>query len=97
MAAAIFDIGDVARIQTVITTSAGVLIDPSEVLLYLAQPSGTVGTYTYSAGAVQRQSAGTFYYNGTVTQAGYHNVRWVGTGAADFGDQSRFFVRTRNT
>ena len=95
--AAVFDIGDVVRIQTVITDSGGPLVDPSEVLLYLAPPSGSVGTYTYSSGSVIRQSLGTFYYNGTVATSGYHNVRWVGTGAADFGDQSRYFVRTRNT
>ena len=95
--AAIFDIGDVAYIQTVVTNSVGSVVDPSEVLLYLAPPTGAVGTYTLSAGQVGHPSTGTFYYNGTVTQAGYHNVRWVGTGAADFGDQSRYFVRRRNT
>ena len=91
-----FDIGDVVRIQVVVTTSAGVLVDPTEVSLYLHPPTGAVGTYTYSAGQVQRQSLGTFYYNGTVTASGYYNTRWVGTGAADFGDQSRYFVRQTN-
>jgi hypothetical protein len=95
--AAVFDIGDVAYIQCVVTNSGGTLIDPSEVILYLAPPSGAVGTYSYSSGSVTRQSAGTFSYNGTVTQSGYHNVRWVGTGAANFGDQSRFFARETNT
>lgn len=95
--AASFDIGDVVLIQTVVTTSAGVLVNPSEVLLYLAPPGGAVGTYTLSAGQVSNPSVGTFRYNGTVTSAGYHNVRWVGTGAADFADQSRYFARTRNT
>ena len=95
--AASFDVGDVARIQTVVTNSGGTLVDPSEVLLYLAPPTGSVGTYTYSGGAVQKQSTGTYYYNGTVTAAGYWNVRWVGTGAADFADQSRYFARTINT
>jgi hypothetical protein len=95
--AAVFDIGDVAGIQTVVKNAGGTLINPSEVLLYLAPPSGAVGTYTLSGGQVANPSTGTFSYNGTVTQAGYHNVRWVGTGAADFGDQSRFFARTKNT
>ena len=91
-----FDIGDVAYIQTVVTNSGGTVVDPSEVLLYLSPPSGAVGTYTLSGGQVGHPSTGTFYYNGTVTAAGYWNVQWVGTGAADFGDQSRFFARTRN-
>lgn len=93
---AVFDIGDVVRIQAVVTDSAGTLVDPSEVLLYLHQPSGSVGTFSYSAAQVQKQSQGTYYYNGTVTQSGYYNVRWLGTGAADFGDQSRYFVRQIN-
>lgn len=95
--AAVFDIGDVAYIQTVVTNAGGTLINPSEVLLYLAPPAGSVGTYTLSTGAIVSPSTGTFGYNSTITQAGWHNVRWVGTGAADFGDQSRFFVRTNNT
>jgi hypothetical protein len=94
--AASFDIGDVVRIQTVVTNAGGTLVDPSETILYLHIPSGSVGTYTYSGGAVQKQSQGTYYYNGTVTESGYHNARWVGTGAADFGDQSRYFVRQTN-
>lgn len=95
--AAAFDIGDVAYIQTVVTNSGGTVVDPSEVLLYLAQPSGAVGTYALSAGQIAHPSVGTFSYNGTVTESGYWNVRWVGTGAADFGDQSRYFARQRNT
>ena len=95
--AAIFDVGDVAYIQCVVTNSGGTLIDPTEVLLYLAPPSGAVGTYAYSLGQVSRPSVGTFSYNGTVTASGYWNVRWLGTGAADFGDQSRYFARRVNT
>lgn len=95
--AAVFDLGDVVRIQTVVTDSAGTLVDPSEVLLYLHMPSGSVGTFAYSLGQVQKQSTGTYYYNGTSTQSGYWNTRWLGTGAADFGDQSRYFVRQINT
>jgi hypothetical protein len=91
-----FDIGDVVRIQTVVTNAGGTLVDPTEVLLYLHIPSGSVGTYTYSGGAVQKQSQGTYYYNGTVTESGYWNTRWVGTGAADFADQSRYFAREIN-
>ncbi len=91
-----FDIGDVVYIQTVVTNSGGTLINPTEVLLYLAPPSGAVGTYTLSGGQVSNPSVGTFTYNGTVTSAGYWNVRWVGTGAADFGDQARYFARQNN-
>ncbi len=91
------DIGDVVSIQNVFTTAAGALVDPTEIILYLAPPSGAVGTYTYSAAQITRQSAGSYSYNGTVTQAGYHNIRWVGTGAAVAAEQSRYFARGTNT
>lgn len=91
------DVGDVAYIQNVFTNSTGGTVDPSEVILYLSPPSGSVGTYTYSAGSITRQSQGTYYYNGTVTTAGYWNVRWVGTGAAVAASQDRFFARGTNT
>lgn len=91
------DIGDVAVIQTVFTTSAGATVDPSEVILYLKTPSGTVGTYTRSAAQVSNPAVGTYRYNGTITESGYWSVRWVGTGAAVAADQSRFFARSVNT
>ena len=95
--AASFDVGDVAYIQTIVTNSGGTVVDPSEVLLYLAPPTGSVGTFSLSGGHIGHPGTGTFYYNGTVTVAGYWNVRWVGTGAADFADQSRYFARGINT
>ena len=91
------DVGDVVRIQNVFTDASGGTVDPTEVILYLAPPSGAVGTYKYSASEVTRQSQGSFYYNGTITASGYWNVRWVGTGAAVAAEQSRFFANEVNT
>lgn len=91
------DVGDIVYIQNVFTNSTGGTVDPSEVILYLADPSGSVGTYKYSAAEVSRQSQGSYYYNGTITQAGYWSVRWRGTGAAVAAEQSRFFAREVNT
>lgn len=91
------DVGDVVRIQNVFTNSTGGTVDPSEVILYLAPPTGAVGTYKYSAAEVQKQSQGSYYYNGTVTTNGYWSVRWVGTGAAVAAAQDRFFAREINT
>jgi hypothetical protein len=91
------DVGDVVYIQNVFTNSAGGTVDPSEVILYLAPPTGAVGTYKYSAAEVTRQSQGTYYYNGTATMPGNWNARWVGTGAAVAAAQSRYFVRETNT
>lgn len=92
------DVGDVVRIQNVFTNASGGTVDPSEVILYLGTPNGAaVGTYTYSGGAVQKQSQGSYYYNGTVDASGYWNVRWVGTGAVVAAAQDRFFAREINT
>lgn len=91
------DVGDVVYHQIVFTNASGGTVDPTEVILYLAPPSGAVGMYKYSLAEVTRQSQGTFYYNGTVTVSGYHNVRWVGTGAAVAAEQSTFFARGTNT
>lgn len=91
------DVGDVIRIQNVFTDASGGTVDPSEVILYLGVPTGSVGTYSYSGGAVQRQAQGSYYYNGTVDASGYWAVRWLGTGAAVAAAQDRFFAREVNT
>lgn len=91
------DVGDVVRIQNVFTNASGGTVDPSEVILYLQSPAGAVGTYKYSMAELSRQSQGTYYYNGTVALAGYHNIRWQGTGAAVAAAQDRFFAREINT
>ena len=91
------DVGAVIAHQMVFTNSSGGTVDPSEVILYLAPPTGAVGTYTYSGGNVTRLAQGSYSYNGTVTQAGYHNIRWLGTGAAVAAEQRRFFARSTNT
>ena len=90
------DVGDVAYIVCTFTNAGGTLIDPTTITLYLQQPTGSVGTYTYAGGDDTRPAAGTYTYNGTATEAGYWDVRWVGTGAADFADQSRYFAREIN-
>lgn len=91
------DVGDVVTSQMIFANSAGAAVDPSSVTLYLKDPSGAVGTYTYASGSVARTAQGTYTYNGTVTQAGYYNVRWVGTGAANAAEQTRYFARSVNT
>lgn len=92
------DVGDVARIKTVfVDADTGATVDPTTVVLYLQPPTGAVGTYTYAGGDVTRQSQGTYYYNGTVTQPGWWEARYVATGAAVAAEQSRFFCRGTNT
>jgi hypothetical protein len=91
------DVGDVPQIKVVWTTAAGVAVDPTTITLYLRVPSGSVGTYTYASGSVAKLSTGTYTYNGTVTQAGYHNVRWVADGSAVAAQQDRYYAREVNT
>lgn len=96
--ATVYDVGDAPYIVGTFTNSGGTLIDPSTVTLYLKQPSGSVGTYTYGAGgSVTRIGTGTYSYTGTATEAGYWNIRWVGAGTALAALQDRYFVRQVNT
>ena len=90
------DIGDVPYIVCTFTNAGGTLIDPTTITLYLQQPSGSVGTYTYASGSVIRAAAGSYTFNGTATEAGYWDVRWVGAGAAVAAQQGRYFVRSTN-
>ena len=70
--------------------------DPTTITLYLENPSGTIGTYTYANGDVVRPASGTYTFNGTATEAGYWRARWVGDGAAIAAQQGRYFVREVN-
>ena len=91
------DVGDVPYIVCTFTDSAGTVIDPTTITLYLEKPSGSVGTYDYASGSVAKLSTGTYTFNGTATEAGNWNVRWVGDGAAIAAQQGRYFVREVNT
>jgi hypothetical protein len=90
------DVGDVAAIVCTFSNAGGTLIDPTTITLYLQQPSGSVGTYTAASGSVTTPAPGTYTFNGTATEAGYWNARWVGDGAAVAAQQGRFFVRSTN-
>jgi hypothetical protein len=87
------DIGDVALIKCIFTNTSGAAIDPTTITLYLTQPSGSIGTYTYANGDIAKLSTGTYTYNGTAGLAGYYTGRWVGDGAAVAAERSRYFVR----
>ena len=91
------DVGDVPYIQVIFTNAGGTAIDPTTITLYLEKPTGSVGTYTYASGSIARAAAGSYTYNGTATEAGYWNCRWVGDGAAVAAQQGRYFVRSINT
>jgi PKD repeat protein len=91
------DVGDVAYIVCTFTNAGGTLVAPTTITLYLQQPSGSVGTYTAASGSVASPATGTYTFNGTATEAGYWDVRWVGDGAAVAAQQGRYFVRSINT
>ena len=87
------DIGDVARLgnpsqattAAAFTTLAGTATDPTAVTLEILQPDGTRLEYGWpSAGAdgmLTRESAGRFYTDLLLTQAGTYRWRLAGTGA----------------
>ncbi len=88
-----YDIGDRARLTATVTTSGGVAADPTEVTFKVQDPSGNETTYLYSNGAVTRTSAGVYYVEVTLDEAGTWYYRANGTGAVIAADEEFLYVR----
>jgi hypothetical protein len=85
--------GSTVRISTATAfTVGGVATDPTTVTLKIEEPDGTEVSYTYAAAQITRASAGSYYKDVTVDQAGTHTYRWVGTGAVAAVDEDSFYV-----
>lgn len=88
-----YDIGDRVRMTATVVTSGGVAADPTEVTFKVQDPSGNEATYLYSMGLVTRTSAGVYYLEVTVDEAGTWYYRANGTGAVIAADEEYFYVR----
>lgn len=90
--------GDVERVSTNpgFKNSAGTLTDPTTVVLkWRVGPDGAVTTWTYLTDAqIVRGSVGLYRADITVTAAGLHYFRWVGTGAVVAAEEGTFSVGT---
>ena len=89
-----YDIGDVVRLTTAITTTAtGAAVDPTGLAVILRTPAKNT-TYTYGVDVeVVKDSVGNYHLDHTTTLAGRHVYRWVATGTAAAASENQFRVR----
>ncbi len=88
-----YDIGDVAVLRGVFTTSAGAAVDPTAVRVFVKAPDGTETIYTYGVDlGVIKDSTGAYHFNLALTEKGSWFYRWVGTGAAVAAGESHLKV-----
>jgi hypothetical protein len=73
----------------VVKTHAGVLIDPTTLVLKVQTPDGSVVDISSS---VVRNSTGNYQANYLPTQVGLHMYEWVGTGIVQVSGHNQFIV-----
>lgn len=89
----LYNIGDLLRLKATFKDLSDVVADPTNVVLKVKNPSGTVTTYNYP-GTITRESTGVYYYDFAVTVSGVHYFNWAGTGAYTAADENSFSVVT---
>lgn len=91
-----YDIGDMKRCSVAITSIAGVAADPTAVVLIIREPDGTEVTKNYPTPAdLTKDSTGNYHYDYTITKAGRHVERWVGTGSVVVAERVEFWARAK--
>lgn len=90
----VYDVGDVVRV-TITFAVNGTATDPTTVTLSVKEPDGTVTSYSYAGGTVQKSTTGVYYKDLTIDASGTWTYRWVGTGTAATAEENQFLVRTQ--
>lgn len=89
---AVYQIGDILRLQVAFTDANDAAVDPTTVTLSVLEPDGTESSYTYGAAQVVKSATGTYYYDLSVDQAGRHYYRWSAGGAYVAVDEGSFHI-----
>lgn len=89
-----YDIGDVARLSVAFANSAGAATDPTTVTLKLELPDGTEKTLTYALAEITKDSTGNYHYDHTITLAGRHTYKYLGTGTVVAAEEAAFVVKS---
>lgn len=87
---ATLDIGDTTELLFTTTSPQGSPANPTNVVLTITLPDGTVVTPTITNPPAQ---TGSFLYDYVTTQAGRHQVHWLATGAVNEAFNDVFDVR----
>lgn len=93
-----YDVGDMVRLGAAFTDPAngGAPIDPTAVTLVTRDPAGEETSTSYGAGAIIRDSVGTYHADVSADLAGTWQYRWYSTGAGQAAAQGYFVVRDKN-
>lgn len=84
--------GDLVRITGTFADAAGTPLDPTAVLFQVKDPAGVTTLYTYGSSAIVRLSAGVYYLDVNVSQAGTWAYRVYSTGNGQAAGDSYFTV-----
>jgi len=86
-----YTIGDLIRLLVTFQDTTGSFIDPSNLILRVKLPDGSVQEWTYP-GDISQTATGKFQYDFLSTAAGTHRYRWEGTGTAQGAVEGSFKV-----
>jgi hypothetical protein len=92
MAINTYDKGDTVRLSSAFT-SDGVPADPTDAILKIKKPDGTIETYKYSLAEVTKESTGNYYRDVLMSQIGQLWYHWEGTGAIVTAGESYVVIR----
>jgi hypothetical protein len=83
-----YDIGDWVRVVATFTSTDGITTaDPSTILFLLKNPAGSVATYAFSTGSVQRATVGQYWAEFGIATGGSWFYRWQGTGGVQAAEE----------
>jgi len=88
------NVGDVVRLRAVFTV-LNVNTDPTTITLQVQTPSGTTTSYTYAGAQVTKEGTGIYYYNLSVSEAGWWVYQWTGTGTVEVVQGNKILVKER--
>jgi hypothetical protein len=91
-----FDIGDELTFSAQIKDSSGQLTDPSDVLIYLGNPTAdpAVQSFSYLNGDIVRDGVGVYHFDFIPPVHGWWEFKWQGTGVViTAGEDTLFYVR----
>lgn len=90
-----YDIGDVKRCQCTFTNLAGTATNPTTVALTIREPDGV--ETAVAQGSMTNSGTGVWHYDYTISKAGRHVERWVGTGTVAVAEAAEFWARKKGT
>lgn len=86
-----YTIGDLIRLLVTFQDTTGAFIDPTNLILRIKLPDGSIQEWTYP-GDITQTTTGKFQYDFLSTAAGTHKYRWEGTGTAQGAVEGSFKV-----